>query len=132
MQTAEGTRCTSGTLREEYSSSIKNVTTKITYQLPQQNLTKTLSNASVSNANITDVTDIESYQVNEEVHSEYGRSQLVVESSYENCTDIVSSIEAHMIRMYDKNPIYNSAFSIAIAYIWHSVTLTFTILFFCT
>jgi hypothetical protein len=108
VQTAHGIHCTSGTLRDDYATSIKNVTTNIAYRTPQQNFETTESRPSVTNVNLADETSIESYPVNIETRSEYERS-LMVESSQENCTELVSNVEAHMIRMYDSNPNYNLA-----------------------
>ena len=108
VQTVEGIDCTSGTLKEDYASSIKNVTTKVAYRIPQRTFETTTSRPSVTNLNLADETALESYPISIETHSEYERS-LMVESSQINCTEIVCSVEAHMIRMYDTNPNYNLA-----------------------
>ena len=109
VQTTDGIHCTSGTLRDDYAAtSIKNVTTNIAYRTPQQNFETTETRPSVTNVNLADETSVESYPMNIETRSEYERS-LMVESSQENCTELVCNVEAHMIRMYDTNPNYNLA-----------------------
>lgn len=120
VQTADGIDCTNGTLREDYTTSIKNVTTKIAYQIPAQQNSETTANPSATNVNLKDVTTVDSYPVSIETHSEYDRS-LMIESSYVNCTDIVCNVEAHMIRMYDTNPNYNLAVRLGLK--WYSIPL---------
>ena len=108
IQTAEGSNCNSGTLREDYANLIKNVTTKIVYRIPQRNFETISSRSSASNVNLADEKAVESYPVNIKIYSEYERS-LMVDSFQVNCTEIVCNVEAHMIRMYDTNPNYNLA-----------------------
>jgi hypothetical protein len=98
VQTAEGIDCIGGTLREEYATLIKNV-----------------SSPSVTNVNLTDEKTVESFPVNIETHAEYERS-LMIESSYVNCTEIVCNVEGHMIRMYDTNPNYNYNLAVRLAF----------------
>ena len=126
VQEADGTACTSGTLRDGYTSSLKTVATEITYQLAGQNSQPTtISSRSVTNANLTDVTAVDSYPVNVETRSEY-ESSLMIESSYANCTEMVTNVEGHMIRMYDTNPNYNVANRLGLE--WYSVP--FLLMFF--
>ena len=120
IQTAEGIDCTSGTLREDYADSIKNVTTKIAYRIPQRNFETIVSHQSASNVSLADEKAVESYPVYIKVYSEYKRS-LIVESSEINCTEIVCNVKAYMIRMYDTNPNYNLAERLEFS--WYKVLL---------
>ena len=130
VQTAEGIDCIGGTLREEYATLIKNVTTKIVYQT-SKNFETTVSSPSVTNVNLTDEKTVESFPVNIETHAEYERS-LMIESSYVNCTEIVCNVEGHMIRMYDTNPNYNYNLAVRLAFKWYSVSLLLLSCLFAT
>ena len=108
IQAADGTDCSMGTLREDYCASVKNVTTKIAYQISQKYFVTVSSNPSVANVNLVHEMAVHSFLVKIETHTKYEKS-LVVENASSNCTDMVTNIEGHAIRMYDTNPYYNLA-----------------------
>ena len=62
-------------------------------------------------------------------HSEH-ESSLIVESAHINCTDMVSNIEGHAIKMFDTNPNYNLAGRLR--FNWYFVTMVWSFWKFAT
>ena len=87
------------------------------------------SNQSVTNVNLVDEAAVDSFPVNIKTDSEH-ESSLIIESAYINCTDMVSNIEGHAIKMYDTNPNYNLAGRLR--FNWYFVTMFWSLRKFAT